>query len=131
MATCLVTGNLQPIGWGKMQALGIHDLFTPSPFGGFGSDYCSGNFKESWRDRSELIRIAGKKAHSLIGDRIAQSFHIGDAPMDMMAAKEAGVTGIGVTTGIYTKDTLLEAGASVVLDGLEDLKRVLDILNLN
>ena len=43
MVTCLVTGNLEPIGWGKMRALGLQPLFTPPPFGGFGSDFCSGN----------------------------------------------------------------------------------------
>jgi hypothetical protein len=40
VATCLVTGNLEPIGWGKMQALGIDHLFTHPKFGGFGSDHC-------------------------------------------------------------------------------------------
>lgn len=60
--TCLVTGNLQPIGWGKMAALGLKDLFSQPPFGGFGSDYCSGNTRESWRDRAELVRIAAKRA---------------------------------------------------------------------
>jgi phosphoglycolate phosphatase len=43
VVTCLVTGNLQPIGWGKMAALGLKDLFSQPPFGGFGSDFCSGN----------------------------------------------------------------------------------------
>jgi hypothetical protein len=28
VATCLVTGNLEPIGWGKMAALGIDNLFS-------------------------------------------------------------------------------------------------------
>jgi hypothetical protein len=28
VATCLVTGNLEPIGWGKMKALGIDYLFS-------------------------------------------------------------------------------------------------------
>jgi hypothetical protein len=28
VAICLVTGNLEPVGWGKMQALGIEHLFT-------------------------------------------------------------------------------------------------------
>lgn len=28
VATCLVTGNLEPIGWGKMKALGIDHLFS-------------------------------------------------------------------------------------------------------
>ena len=50
--------------------------------------------------------------------------------MDMMAAKEAGVIGIGVTTGVYTQDILLEAGAAVVVDSLENLNEVLSILKL-
>jgi hypothetical protein len=31
-------------------------------FGGFGSDYCSGNTQEMWRDRSEFVRLAGQRA---------------------------------------------------------------------
>ena len=60
--TCLVTGNLEPIGWGKMRALGLHDFFSEPPFGGFGSDTCSGNIAESWKDRAELVRIAAARA---------------------------------------------------------------------
>ena len=154
VVTCLVTGNLQPIGWAKMEALGLKSLFTSPPFGGeyliysckrvsgylgwaemealglkslftsppfgggswkepvspvlcacscgppvhacesefgfllelskdmhsqlqddegltrscgvlgpgFGSDHCSGDTRESWRDRAELVRIAAKRA---------------------------------------------------------------------
>lgn len=36
--TCLVTGNLEPIGWAKMQALGLKQLFSEPHFGGFGSE---------------------------------------------------------------------------------------------
>jgi hypothetical protein len=31
VVTCLVTGNLEPVGWGKMRALGIDHLFTQPP----------------------------------------------------------------------------------------------------
>ena len=62
VAVGLVTGNLEPIAWAKMEALGIKDLFTEPRFGGFGSDYCSGNTSETWRDRAELVRIAAKRA---------------------------------------------------------------------
>lgn len=34
-------------------------------FGGFGSDLCSGNYEESWRDRSEFVRLAGERARQL------------------------------------------------------------------
>jgi phosphoglycolate phosphatase len=52
----LVTGNLEPMGWIKMEAMGLLPLFSSPRFGGFGSDYCSGNTAESWRDRAEFIR---------------------------------------------------------------------------
>ena len=42
VAVGLVTGNLEPIAWGKMRALGLLEAFSEPHFGGFGSDYCSG-----------------------------------------------------------------------------------------
>ena len=64
--TCLVTGNLQPIGWAKMEALGIKHLFSEPCFGGFGSDYCNpDNSDQSWKDRAELVKIAAQKAEKL------------------------------------------------------------------
>ena len=43
VAVGLVTGNLEPIAWGKMQALGLLEAFSEPHFGGFGSDFCSGD----------------------------------------------------------------------------------------
>ena len=63
--TCLVTGNLEPIGWAKMRALGLFDFFSAPCFGGFGSDTCSGNTGESWKDRAELVRIAAGRAQQM------------------------------------------------------------------
>ena len=64
--TCLVTGNLEPIGWAKMDALGITHLFTKPYFGGFGSDYCNpDNSEQSWKDRAELVKISAQKAHKI------------------------------------------------------------------
>lgn len=50
-----------------MAALGIKHLFSPEPFGGFGSDFCSGNTTESWKDRSELVQVATEKARKATG----------------------------------------------------------------
>jgi phosphoglycolate phosphatase-like HAD superfamily hydrolase len=58
----LVTGNLESIAWYKMEALGLKDLFTEPCFGGFGSDFCSGDIIEMWRDRAEMILIANSRA---------------------------------------------------------------------
>ncbi len=72
--TCLVTGNLTYIGWAKMEALGIKKLFTSPYFGGFGSDFCSGNLTDTWKDRAELVRIAAKKAGELSEGECAAAF---------------------------------------------------------
>jgi phosphoglycolate phosphatase-like HAD superfamily hydrolase len=133
---CLVTGNMQPIGWAKMEALGIRHLFTQPPFGGFGSDFCSGDVPadivDSWRDRAELVRVAARRAEELFPGGIGARFHVGDAPMDVLAAEAAGAVAVGVTTGIYSRETLAGAGERVVvLDGLADLEKVLQVLQLS
>ena len=78
--TCLVTGNLEPIGWLKMQHLGLYDCFSAPQFGGFGTDFCSGNCLEMWRDRAEFVRIAGEKANKLAESIIAILRHHSPRP---------------------------------------------------
>jgi phosphoglycolate phosphatase len=121
-----VTGNLEPIGWSKMDALGLGSYFTSPRFGGFGSDFCSGNTDESWRDRAELVRIASSKGVKAVQRQAARAsrwdgaadaeaisgqsaqdqqwlansywrerYHVGDTPMDIKAALDAGAVAIG------------------------------------
>lgn len=131
VSICLCTGNLEPIAWEKMGNLGIKDLFTEPFFGGFGSDFCSGNTEESWKDRSELIKIAAARAEDLVGE-FGGWFHVGDAPMDVQAASAAGANPIGVLTGIYTEKDLRNACPNaIILDDLCDTSRVLSTLNLS
>jgi hypothetical protein len=40
----------------------LHMLCCCRRFGGFGSDFCSGNTQEMWRDRAEFVRLAGQRA---------------------------------------------------------------------
>jgi len=40
-----------------MEALGLLELFTEPRFGGFGTDFCSGDTEETWKDRTELVRF--------------------------------------------------------------------------
>eukprot|EP00878_Enallax_costatus_P017227 GHUV01018087.1.p1 GENE.GHUV01018087.1~~GHUV01018087.1.p1 ORF type:complete len:182 (+),score=75.13 GHUV01018087.1:791-1336(+) len=136
VATCLVTGNLEPIGWGKMQALGIESLFSKPLFGGFGSDFCSGNTDEMWRDRCQFVKLAGQRAQQRFAGGVRASFHVGDTPADMQAAIAANSIAIGVTTGVFTREQLLASGASaaqgqmVILDSLGDTEQVLKVLQL-
>ncbi len=50
--------------------------------------------------------------------RIGAVAYVGDATADMQAARSAGVRAVGVPTGSFSRNELLEAGAQVVLDSL-------------
>lgn len=51
---------------------------------------------------------------------------IGDTAYDMLMAKAAGATAIGVSWGYHPVEELREAGARVILDGFDALARALD-----
>lgn len=130
VVTCLVTGNLEPIGWGKMEALGLFPLFTEPVFGGFGSDHCSGNTEESWRDRAELVRVAYKKAVAA-GYDVATHIHVGDTPADILAAEQGGAQAVGVLTGVFSRQELLDVSkenSTVILEGLHCVDEFLQLL---
>ena len=47
---------------------------------------------------------------------------------DMQAGREAGIVPIGVTTGVFTADQLLSAGAEKVIPDLKDADGILQML---
>jgi len=113
----LVTGNLEPIARAKLKKIGIFNFFK---FGGFGSDHIS---------RTELVKIALERAGSRFDlAKNNQVYHIGDAPQDMRAAREAGVRPIGVTTGIFSAAELRSAGAHRVVPNFANADAILNIL---
>lgn len=57
-----------------------------------------------------------EKARAL--EVIGASVYVGDTPDDMVAARDAGVLGVGVPTGEFGATALVHAGASVVLESL-------------
>lgn len=115
----LVTGNLQPIGRGKLASVGLNKYFK---VGGFGSDDIS---------RPKLVKLAIKKAQDEYGFIPDNNIYLfGDAPQDMNAGMLGGATTIGVTTGVYAKDQLLEAGAVHIVPNLENTQQILDLLSL-
>jgi phosphoglycolate phosphatase-like HAD superfamily hydrolase len=50
---------------------------------------------------------------------------VGDTPLDVAAAREAGARCVGIATGPYGRDALAAAGADVVLGDLRDTDSVL------
>lgn len=113
----LVTGNLEPIAWGKMKRFKINQYFK---LGGFASDNSN---------RTELVKIAIKRAEENYNFKFDNNvFLFGDTPQDVNAGNEAGIVTVGVATGIYSMEELKEAGASFAIDNLKDIKRILTII---
>jgi len=56
---------------------------------------------------------------------------IGDMPTDIQAGKEAGVWTIGVVTGVSKKEMLAEHKPHLLIDSLDDLKRLIENKNLS
>jgi hypothetical protein len=52
----------------------------------------------------------------------------GNTPQDMNVGSEAGITTIGVTTGIYSKKDIENAGADYVVSDLQNTQKILNII---
>jgi phosphoglycolate phosphatase len=104
----VATGNLEMIGWIKMERAGLREWFR---FGGF-SDH--------FPVRSELVGHAAKKARELAGTQ-ASVCVVGDTPRDIEAAHANGLAVIAVATGHFSFDELLEHKPEVCTTTLADL----------
>lgn len=112
----LVTGNLKPIAYAKLDRAGLDDYF---PFGGFGSDY---------EDRYLLVKRALELAKSQYGYEGDKAVVIGDTPRDVHAAQVYNLKTIAVATGRYSVKDLEVTGADYVLEDLKDKDEFLKIL---
>jgi phosphoglycolate phosphatase len=104
----VATGNLEMIGWIKIEEAGLREWFR---FGGF-SDH--------FPVRSELIGQAARKARELAGSE-ARVCVVGDTPRDIEAARANSLTVIAVATGRYSFDELVKYQPEVCATSLADL----------
>ena len=104
----VATGNLEMIGWIKIEEAGLREWFR---FGGF---------SDQFPVRSELVRHAARKARELAGAE-ARVCVVGDTPRDIEAARANGLPVIAVATGHYTFDALLECRPEVCASSLAGL----------
>lgn len=100
-AVGLGTGNIRAGARVKLERVAIHDQFS---FGGFGCDH---------ENRVELIRRGAEAGAATLGvpREECRVVIIGDTPMDVAAAIGIGAECIGVGTGTFTAEALLQAGA--------------------
>jgi phosphoglycolate phosphatase-like HAD superfamily hydrolase len=104
----LATGNLEVIGWIKVEQAGLREWFK---FGGF-SDH--------FPVRTELIAQAARKARELSSSS-ARICVVGDTPRDIEAARANFLSVIAVATGRYSFDELMEHRPEVCATSLADL----------
>jgi phosphoglycolate phosphatase len=104
----VATGNLQSIGETKLRHAGLLEYFS---FGGW-SDACE------YRD--DVFRNAVTQAKALTHDA-ASVCVIGDTPSDIRAARQNGLTVIGVATGIYSLEQLSAERPDLCLQSLGEL----------
>jgi phosphoglycolate phosphatase-like HAD superfamily hydrolase len=104
----VATGNLEMIGWLKVETAGLREWFR---FGGF-SDH--------FPVRSELIAHAVGKAREMAG-AAARVCVVGDTPRDIEAARANSLPVIAVATGRSGFDELLALDPEVCATTLGDL----------
>ncbi len=114
----LLTGNLEQGARIKLEPLKLNKYF---PTGAFGSDD---------EDRNNLLPIAIKRFVELYQKNIEinECIIVGDTPRDVECAHIYGAICIGVATGPYSLDELIEAGADYVLEDLSDNHSLLQFL---
>lgn len=108
----VATGNLEMIGWIKIEQAGLREWFR---FGGF-SDH--------FPIRSELVAQAAAKAREMKEKRTTEETKIcviGDTPRDIEAARANFLSVIAVATGNYNFDELAKYGPEVCATSLADL----------
>lgn len=104
----VASGNLESVGWHKVQAAGLREFFT---FGYF-SDHCE--------RREEIFENAAAEARHRLHANAAVCF-IGDTPSDIRAARHAKARIIAVATGVYKVDDLVALGPDACISSCADL----------
>jgi phosphoglycolate phosphatase len=89
----LASGNLESVGWHKVQAANLRDFFSC----GYFSDRCE--------TRAEIFTCAAAHARKALRPDASIVF-VGDTPSDVLAARQAGAKVIAVATGIFSIDEL-------------------------
>lgn len=119
--SAMLTGNIEPAAYLKVEAAGLADYFTlPGAFG-----------DESF-DRRDLPALAAERVRKLLGDELKaeQFIVIGDTPNDVACARHFGARVVAVATGrVHSADELQACEPDALLPDLLDIDRFIRTLN--
>ncbi|HEV7845012.1 MAG TPA: HAD family hydrolase [Thermoleophilaceae bacterium] len=106
----LLTGNVEANAAVKVGAFGL-DRWLDFEAGAYGSD--------PHERRSDLVAIARERAAARYGEPTGAVL-VGDTPLDVAAAREAGARAVAVATGFSDLDTLRASEPDALLQDLSD-----------
>lgn len=104
----VATGNLERIGWLKLEHCALENYFT---FGGFSDEF---------EYRADVFRAALGQARALAGQD-ARVCVLGDTPADIRAARENSLDVVAVASGIYSLEELSREAPDLCVSSLEEL----------
>ena len=104
----LATGNLETIGWMKIETAGLRPYFS------FGA------FSDHHEKRSDIFASALTEARRRLGNGARVCF-LGDTPADVEAAHINGCAVIAIATGIHTYEQLQALSPEYCLRGCNEL----------
>jgi len=89
----VASGNLETVGWHKIEAAGLRDFFS------------FGFFSDHHESRTEIFANAVKHVNNQLGSAAGICF-IGDTPSDVEAAKQVGAQILAVASGTFSLEEL-------------------------
>jgi phosphoglycolate phosphatase len=104
----VVTGNLEDVGWRKLERGGIRHFFD------FGS------FSDTREKREDIFHHGVELARKLRGPNTTACF-LGDTPSDIRAAERLGMPVVAVATGIYSREDLARESPTVCVTTCAEL----------
>ncbi len=115
----VLTGNVECFGWNKLKKTNLKQFIVTGVFG------------DMALIRSDLVPILLEKLQLECDEEIQKSnlVIVGDTPLDIKCAKDAGIYSVGVATGKYSKKELENCGADLVVESLNEPKLLEYLLN--
>jgi phosphoglycolate phosphatase len=118
--SALVTGNIEPAAWLKVEITGLAEFFT-----------LPGAFGDESHDRRDLPALAANRIRKHLQMDLApeQFIVIGDTPNDIECAKHFGARSLAVDTGrFYTTNDLIACQPDALLPGLSNVELMMETL---
>jgi phosphoglycolate phosphatase len=115
LAQSLLTGNLQANAVVKLAAFDL-DRWLDFEIGAYGSD--------PHEARSDLVAIARERAEAKLREPV-EPVLVGDTPLDVQAAREAGARAVAVMTGFADENALRASEPDALLRDLSDTDQAL------